>query len=533
MQQPILICGAGPTGLMMALCLTRLGITCRIIDKLTAATTQSRALGIHARSLEIFDSLELIDDFIEQGLMVDKIAMFADKKQLAQLNYGMIESLFPYLLMLPQSATEAILAKHLSQAGVEVERGVELIDFNHHGDDVVVTLKTPQGSEKVETPYLIGCDGAHSRVRKGLNLNFAGSSVQEQWILADVVASHQREEMAQQLVVFQDSHGVLVIFPLGDNHYRLVSQRHANVDKNKEVTLGEFETMIDAMIPWQFTIEESSWISAFTINYRRSNEIMKKRVFLCGDAAHIHSPVGGQGMNTGMQDAYNLAWKIAFVLKHEFKSELFESFAIERSAVAHDVLKETEMATKIATLRNPILRWFRNKFVNWVSSNKRIQSLWAQNVSEIGIRYPKTQLSRDLIKPSRLPVVAVGKRMPDLVVADDKQNSFHLHWLQRQYKFTCFLFITQSELLSGQMLSIQSLVHDSADWMQWALITAENHNILAIENTRVLHGGNKARDKLGIYTNSCIITRPDGVVSYRSDEIDMQSISNYFHSLRR
>lgn len=337
----VLIVGAGPTGLVLAHELARRGVNLRLIDKNEGPAEQSRALLIQVRSLETFAFMGLIDAFLEKGQHIDEIRLTVNQKPLFQNRFQSLDSPYPFPLDLPQNDTEAILIASLKEKNIQVERRTELKHFENQKDCVKVFLQKSNGEEEIiHCSYLVGCDGAHSAVRHGLNLDFKGAAYAEGFILADV--EWESELKPQDINLILHEKGFLAVLPMRDRWTRLISMRRPGEDAFKKATVEEFQALIDEIVPGGGKILKNYWLESFHLHHRGVKQYQVNRVFLAGDAAHIHSPAGGQGMNTGIQDAFNLAWKLAFKLQHPENKKILESYSLERQPVGERVLKTTD-----------------------------------------------------------------------------------------------------------------------------------------------------------------------------------------------
>ena len=273
---------------------------------------------IWSRSLELLERSGCSVALVEAGYKVDSVNISADKQSIAHLNLeGMDPDAYPYGLMIPQSETERVLDQFLNRFGVKVERQVELIRFTDSGDKIVSVLRTPMADEEtVETSWLIGCDGAHSTVRHQLGMEFHGETSLIDWVLADI----HLEGMSRtpEINIVWHSDGVLATFPISDNRYRIIADvgiARGNDRPPPDPTLADVQAILDKRFPGGVGATDPVWLSGFRINERKVKNYRAGRVFLAGDAAHVHSPAGAQGMNTGIQDACNLAWKLALVVR--------------------------------------------------------------------------------------------------------------------------------------------------------------------------------------------------------------------------
>ncbi|WP_084479960.1 FAD-dependent monooxygenase [Brucella pseudogrignonensis] len=350
-KPPVLIVGAGPVGLTLALELTRLNIAVRIIDKAVAPTQQSKALVIWSRTLELLGARA--SAFVDAGLVVTKISICNQQNLLGRLDVSAVPSAYPFALMIPQSETERLLEDMLNKQGVRVERGVEAVAALQQDAGVQLdTINATGLHETLHGQWLIGCDGAHSLLRKSTGGEFAGETLDSHWVLGDVHIADA--SLAPEVSVHWHRTGILVVFPISRQRYRVI----ANIDSNESgeavpPSLADLQRLIDERTALACTLRDPVWLAGFRINDRKLRSYRYGRIFLAGDAAHIHSPAGGQGMNTGMQDAFNLAWKLALVIKGICREDLLDSYSAERSLVGDDVLKSSGRLTKIAILEKP------------------------------------------------------------------------------------------------------------------------------------------------------------------------------------
>jgi 2-polyprenyl-6-methoxyphenol hydroxylase-like FAD-dependent oxidoreductase len=495
-QSPILIAGAGPTGLTLAIELARRHIPYRLIDQLTEPTTQSRALGIHARTLEVFADLGIIDQVLQRGHKMQTMTVFARRRQLAQLHYDRVTSPYPFAIILPQAETEALLTQRLQELGGQVERGLRLTDFTHNGKTVVATIQDVNGQqETMHVSYLVGCDGAHSTTRHRLDLPFTGDATDENWILADVTINPSSTRRSFGL--FLDPQGVLLLIPMGQNEYRLAaSHRAVGVQPQEEPTVAEFQTLADHYLPERLHIESASWLSTFRIQYRHVANYQQDHVFLAGDAAHIHSPAGGQGMNTGIQDAYNLGWKLAQVMRDNMSPMLLASYSQERIPVALNVLKETRALTRLVTLRHSIAQKLRNWLMSFITRFGFVQTGIVDRMSEIGLHYRPSHIIREDWRGHT--GVKTGHRAPTPELA---QGVNHV--------LLAFLFTSDADVLApvqqryAELIDIQIITDD--------------------ERLQNIYHAN---------TDCFYFIRPDGYIAYRNQPANVQQLlvflSNYF-----
>jgi 2-polyprenyl-6-methoxyphenol hydroxylase-like FAD-dependent oxidoreductase len=394
MNPQVLVVGAGPVGLTMAAELARYGISVRIVEKAAQRTDKSKALVLWSRTLELLDRAGCAEPFIAAGHKVHAANIVAANKLLAHVNFAEVKSPYPYALMLPQSETERLLEAHLNRLGVQVERQVELTHFEAGAASVRVTLQSASGQqEKLEAPWMVGCDGAHSTVRHGLGISFAGDTLPRDWILADI---HLKAFPfpASEIATYWHEKGVLAVFPISPGRYRIVADRLQSADERPpNPSLDEVQRILDQRGPSGLVASDPIWLSSFRINERKVADYGSGRVFLCGDAAHVHSPAGGQGMNTGMQDAFNLAWKLAMVCRGLSAEKLLDSYSIERSAVGAHVLANAGRLTALATLRNQAVQTVRNLVGHFLLGLGSVRAAMVNDMTEVSVGYERSPLN--------------------------------------------------------------------------------------------------------------------------------------------
>jgi 2-polyprenyl-6-methoxyphenol hydroxylase-like FAD-dependent oxidoreductase len=408
----VLIVGAGPTGLTLAAQLLARGIATRIIDKSPAPLPYSRALGVHARTLELLDTMGLADAFLEQGHRVRHLRMYSGRRNLFDLDFARNGSRHGFVLHLPQQDTEALLRERVLDLGGTVQRGVELVRICTREHAVDVTLRDARGREsELSVGYVVGCDGAHSRVRHELGLRFVGQPYPQDWLLADVTLEGAGRDDALHLF-FRPNGLPLTCIPVGGHRWRVVMP-NAGDRGGRPPSFAEIQQLVEQRAPWPIEISQPEWLSCFRCQLRSTTTYRQGRVLLAGDAAHIHSPAGGQGMNTGMLDAANLAWKLALVADGRAPDGLLDTYGQERVPVASNTLGFTDKIVKLLTMRNPAKRAMRDTLMPAATSLPMVQKRAAQRLSQVSIGYP----SSPLIRPGgtwRGP--RPGQRMPDVEV---------------------------------------------------------------------------------------------------------------------
>jgi len=412
----VLIAGAGPTGLVLALWLKRQGVGVRIIDRADAPGTTSRALAVQARTLELYRQLDLANAVVERGHKVPAVNLWARGARAARVSFGSIgEHLtpFPFLEIYPQDEHERLLIERLMQLGVTVERRTELTGFTDLGSSVRVELRTADGKkESGEVRYLAGCDGAHSIVREGLGMGFPGGTYRQVFYVADIEGAGA--PMNGELHVDLDEADFLAVFPLsGTGRARLIGTvRDERAEHPESLSLEDVSQR--AIQHLGLVVSKVNWFSSYRVHHRVAAHFSRGRVFLVGDAAHIHSPVGGQGMNTGIGDAINLAWKLAAVLGGHADEALLASYEAERIRFAQRLVSTTDRVFTFVSAQGKVADLLRTRlapsFLAAGLALEPVREFLFRTVSQIMVNYRGTALSAgtagDVHGGDRLPWVA-------------------------------------------------------------------------------------------------------------------------------
>jgi 2-polyprenyl-6-methoxyphenol hydroxylase-like FAD-dependent oxidoreductase len=357
----VLIAGAGPTGLVLALWLQRLGVRVRIVDKVAEPGTTSRALVVHARILEHYQQLGIAEAVASQAIRFMAVNLWVRGKRRARIFLGDLGagvSPYPYILVFPQDQHERFLIERLRENGIRIERPTEVTGFEERGNRVDVRLKHADGSdESCEAAFLAGCDGARSAVREVLGTGFPGGTYRHMFYVADVEAIGPA--MNGQLNLALDEADFLAVFPMrGDGRARLIGTIEETAEARQE-SLQWNDVSRDIIERLGVEVERVNWFSTYHVHHRVAAHFRAGRAFLLGDAAHIHSPVGGQGMNTGIGDATNLAWKLAAVVKGRADPAILDTFEAERIAFAQRLVATTDRAFQLVTSDGPFARFVR------------------------------------------------------------------------------------------------------------------------------------------------------------------------------
>lgn len=387
----VLVVGAGPTGLTMACELRRHGLSCRVVDQADAPSGIPKAIAVQTRTLEVFDMMGFEKEFVAAGHQVHGLNVYANGQRLAHVTFEGMPTRYAYILALPQSETERLLAKRLSGLGVGVERPVQFAGLAQQEDGVEATLRLADATmETVQARWLVGCDGAHSAVRKAIGLPFEGARYEEGFLLAYVRVEYDAAADEGHAFFTPDGPVALLPLPRGRHYVVLPLLKETSETDQTTASLDELKALLAQRGMASLRILDTFWMSKFRIHRRIVPSLRRGCIFLCGDAAHIHSPVGGQGMNLGIQDAFNLAWKLALVTSGAVKPALLDSYHAERHPIASETLMGTDLATKVVTLRNPVAQAFRNQLAMFLSSLEVVQHRLTQSVSWIVRNYRKS-----------------------------------------------------------------------------------------------------------------------------------------------
>jgi 2-polyprenyl-6-methoxyphenol hydroxylase-like FAD-dependent oxidoreductase len=516
-QFGVLIVGAGPTGLTLAAQLQALGASVRIVDRQLDRVHESRALAVQARTLEVLRPLGIAEQLVDRGNDAVQLRLHFGERvvPIRLFDVGLEDTAYPFLLFVSQAETEAVLNEHLAERGVEVERSVELVTFSAGEQHVTCTLRHCDGStERVRARYLVGCDGAHSSVRQGAGIPFEGGRYPQTFALGDLEADGDLEHGAAH--AFVGAPGMLFFFPLGrPAPWRMLGMRPtvAGADEREqdvaEPSLADLQAIADAFIGGRLRLRDPVWLTYFRLHHRHAARYRTGRVFLAGDAAHVHSPAGAQGMNTGIQDAWNLGWKLALVDRGVADPALLDTYEAERRPVGRFVLRFTDRATAIATSPSPLLRLIRTQVAPRLAPlalrSKRGRALAYRTLAQLAIRYRRSPAVEEGTPTLRRGPKA-GDRLPDARIACDGQHS----WLQEALATPTYHLLLCGSPLDWDGNQVAALQD------RYAGLVAVHH--LAREAAPgVLHDVHRqAFARLGVERTAHYLVRPDGHIGYRS-----------------
>lgn len=516
-----LVIGAGPTGLTLAGELARRGLTVRIVDKaLEPPPDHSRALAVQTRTLELFGMMGIADAAMERGTRVTALNILlpsGERARLPILSFPELSTPVPGPFVIQQFDTEAVLASRLPRLGVTLERGVELASFAQDGAGVTCTLRHADGKvEEVRSSWLLGCDGAHSAVRKGAGIPFEGDTYDDHCMLGDLVVDWQLP--GDELFISPTRRGIAVAFPVpGRRRFRVVLiLPDVPPARNSTVSLEEFESTMRTLLPnMPFRVEQAIVLSRYRLHHRAAARLRSGRVFLAGDAAHIHSPAGGQGMNTGIQDAFNLAWKLAAVQQGRMPAWLLDTYEQERMPVAHRLLDFTDRLFEVMAghgLLGRTLRAIAPHLAFRAFGLSPVQRRIVGFISQLKIRYRKSPLSVQLgTPPARGP--RPGDRAPDITFRNGAGEEVRLFELLRNVEPVLLLFAgPRADAAACERARRLAARLDGPD-LKVVVLGATEAGGHADPDGR-------AHATYGVETTAAVLVRPDGYIGVRSDPID-------------
>ena len=379
----ILIVGAGPVGLFLANECARRGLRFRIVEANAGQSVHSKALAIFPRTMEIFDMAGVVSPFLERANRVTEVAMIAHGRKLAHMQFEPDQSPYSFVSMVPQDVTEKLLVAELQRRGRSPEYETAFISAEQQNDSVTATLDHKGEQSKCTASFVVGCDGAHSAVRHLLNIPFEGGEYSPSYALADVETNPTLP--ANELQLCPSEFGPLAIFPMSATRRRIV----ATVDQAEgdAPSLELVRQLLVQRAPKEVEALSLNWSSYFRIHHRHAQTLRGGRMFLAGDAAHIHSPLGGQGMNTGLHDVWNLVWKLDLFLRGHGNEQLLDSYSEERLPVIKTVIETTDQMTKVLGTPNKFAQLLRDAVIPMVSHLAPFQHAFVQRLSELGIAY--------------------------------------------------------------------------------------------------------------------------------------------------
>jgi 2-polyprenyl-6-methoxyphenol hydroxylase-like FAD-dependent oxidoreductase len=409
--ESVAVVGAGPTGVMLAIELARRGVDVRVFERLREPPTESRATGIHARTLEIFRQLGLIEEFLAAGHRLDGFALHTRRGRPVRVRFDSLDTPYPFVLNLPQAVTQRILDRHLERLGVTVERGAAVTELRQDGESVQLSV-TRGGNpwpELVTADWVVGCDGAHSIVRRQLGVPFDGEDYGQDWLMADV--NLDPAPPRDHFHIYISTPVAFVALPLPSGRFRVFLPQVPNrgVAERTPPDMEEIERLTADRGPAGLSLSDPDLLSSFRC-YRRSTPTMRHgRVLVAGDAAHIHTPAGGQGLNTGLQDAFNLGWKVALVAQHEAPPALLDSYQAERLPIAAGVLRLSHTMVSVFNVPSARRRRVRDRMLRGAVAVPALRHRFTDRMAELAVNYRAGFLA----EPTRGGAPVPGDRLLD------------------------------------------------------------------------------------------------------------------------
>jgi 2-polyprenyl-6-methoxyphenol hydroxylase-like FAD-dependent oxidoreductase len=528
----ILVVGAGPTGLTMAAVLARHGLRPRVIERtLTPPEDRSRAIVIQARTLELFEDLGIVKDVLDAALVVDSANIFSPggARGTLRISPQWIDSIYGRFVTLPQEETERILGELVARSGIMVERGIELVGLSDGDGGAEATIRHFDGTtERIAPDWILGCDGAHSAVRELSGLPFAGSTYPDEGLIGDVEMSWSLPD--GQLSICPAESGLLVAFPLPGRHRFRVIMIVPATGGGEDRSIGEAEFLTDLRrmmpqldgSPAEPALVASRWLARYRLHRRAVPAYRRGRCFVAGDAAHIHSPVGGQGMNTGIQDAYNLGWKLALVARGEAPNWVIDSYDAERRPVGAKLLKFTDRMFAVVAgggRLGSVVRRVMPTIAARLLGAPIVGRRTGRFISETGIRYRRSPLSIEAHGAARIDRGAprAGDRAPDVALSPTCRLAGLLHGAQH----TLLLFAGGSTAL----IDHYSALGDEVSARYGALVKSV---ILRLDPAYPPIGEvdatGAAHRRYGADPGAIYLIRPDGHIGFRGAETDTEAL---------
>jgi 2-polyprenyl-6-methoxyphenol hydroxylase-like FAD-dependent oxidoreductase len=393
----VVVVGAGPTGLMLAGELALGGVKVRLLDERTDMPNITRAFAVHARTLELLDARGMADELLPRGVPVYEVAPPGG----TTINLGDLPSRFAMLLIVPQSGTEQVLQTRTDRLGVPIDRGAEVVGLTQDDDGVTVDCA---GGEQIRAEYVVGCDGAHSTVRRLVGIDFVGRQYETHILLADVQLTRAPQETLSGVT---NERGVVLMIPFGDGWFRAIAwdRLREQAPLTEPVTEAEIRDAFHRIAGEDYGMKEMRWSSRFLSERKQAEHYRAGRVFIAGDAAHVHSPLGGQGMNTGIGDAMNLGWKLSEAIGGTAPGWLLDSYEAERHPVGATVLRMTDAFNQLVLGRSRAQRFVQTVAIGALTRIPHTKRMMAGFLSGIGIAYPRADRGDHKM---------VGQRMPDV-----------------------------------------------------------------------------------------------------------------------
>ncbi len=533
----VLVVGAGPTGLIAADLLKRSGVDVRIVEMRAEATRESRAFAVQARTLELMQSMGLADQMLANGVMTTAVQMHVQGKFVGGMNTDRAnapDTPFPYILMIAQSETERILIEDLAALGVEVERGLEATELHQDADGAVATLRDDAGATStIRCAYIVGADGSRSVVREAANIDFSGGTYAQNFLLADCKVDWPLDH--HHFRVFMNGRRTGLFLPLGGSNLSRVmaTDLTSDIDDNAStplpLDLTELQDAFEKSICLPAKLSDPIWVTRYRAHHRAAEKYRAGRFFLAGDAAHIHSPAGGQGMNTGLQDAANLAWKLGAVLRRGADDELLDNYHDERKPVGEMLLRTTGKLFTAAAGQSGWKASIRDlaakTFLPIVTRASKFHRKGFGNVSERNISY---DLSRYVGEGPRWPSEGprAGERAPNVRI----NNDLDMFELLKGYQFNIVAF-SRLPLSSDESGKVRERLKALTDEFSFAGSHLIARTAFGFDENCIFANGPDVFDCYGVDSaeNNQVVylIRPDNYVAWRMTGFDFDACRRF------
>ncbi|OUL23948.1 hypothetical protein BV378_20135 [Nostoc sp. RF31YmG] len=532
----VLIVGAGPVGLTLACELSRYGVSCRIVDQDPGTKSISKALILHVRTQEVLDAMGAITTEKALSVPLRRISLHAYGKLIGHLHSDTIDSPHPHPIILGQDRTEHVLEEHLRSFGVKVEWLVQAIDFEQNDTRVSVKLRHADGSEEItQVKYLVGCDGAHSIVRKKLGLSFEGGKYEnEQFIQTDAKIRWMLPKGTSYL--FLTPEGYMMVIEMPDNMVRVfISLADPDPTNETPPTLQEVQDALNQLADVEAELYDPVWLARYRTSHRRADRFREGRIFVAGDAGHIHVPLGGQGMNTGIQDAFNLAWKLAYTLQDKAHPELLDTYNAERVPVAEALLAGTDKGYRIILHPNELKQNLVRLFGPFIVGQESIRTKILHTLEEVDISYKDTSPIALDRGGSNGP--AAGDRAVSApIVRLANKETVELFDIFRGTHWTLLLFsghkandeIYQQLAFVGQTIS-EKYGHVVISHLVVNAIKSPAN--LAWDGSTLMDSEGDVHGKYGVSSACLYLIRPDWYIGFRSRLTDSDRLIEYLKKI--
>jgi 2-polyprenyl-6-methoxyphenol hydroxylase-like FAD-dependent oxidoreductase len=550
----VLVIGAGPAGLTAAAEALRHGLSVRIIDQNESRSSFSKALVLHSRSLEIFQDMGFVENVLNSGRKFHALNIYVPGRRLARIVFEELEwqdALFPFWLSIPQSETERCLEDHLNKLGGCVERNTELVNLEQFEDHVHVVIKHQGGStETLDVPWVVGCDGARSLTRSLLGLELKGKADDEVFILGDVKIDWDLPEDEGSNIL--STEGILLIVPMPEaRRFRIIAHMPGlSITAQPEITLELLQNLVNRRAPVGMQLSDLTWSSTFTSKHFVVSQHRQGRVFMAGDAAHIHSPVGGQGLNSGIQDAYNLMWKLALVQYGHALPGLLDTYGDERHQTAQDLITNVGRATKIVTLKSSLAQKLRNQLAGILLNTAAVRNRMSRGVAMLDISYQHNPAIEDDLNASNMLHRFLGrfnKRIngggadfrngpsagmcaPNVIMSSDGDgHAASLFDFYRGTQYTLMIFsgiAGSSDIRALLELGTAIQAKYRASIQHYILLSKPSPELPGKEHI-IVDANQSIHRNYGACQPCIYLIRPDQYIAYRSQKLDRDKLIMY------